>query len=74
MILSLCMAWVAAPPEDLPRVEFGENQARESGFLLADPTTVDGYWYILDDQNTIRAIPDKNMQEVQFVRDRSPVD
>ena len=75
MILALCVSWVAAPPEDFPRVEFGENQARESGFLLADPTTVDGYWYILDDrEHTIRAIPSENMQEVVFVPDPTPLD
>ena len=74
MVLTLAMALVAAPPEDLPRVEFGENQARERGFLIADPSKVDGYWYILDDQNTIRSIPAKNMQEVQFVRDPSSPD
>ena len=69
------MAWVAAPPEDLRRVEFGENQARESGFLLADPTTVDGYWYILDDrEHTIRAIPSENMKEVLFIPDLSSPD
>jgi zinc-ribbon domain len=74
MVLTLALRLVAAPPEDFPRVEFGENQARERGYLIADPSKVDGYWYILDDHNTIRAIPAKNMQEVQFVRDRSPVD
>jgi hypothetical protein len=74
MVLSLAVSLVAAPPEDLPRVEFGPNQARERGYLIADPTKVDGYWYILDDQNTIRSIPAKNMQEVQFVRDPSSPD
>ena len=57
------------------RVEFGEDQARESGFLLADPSTVDGYWYILDDREyAIRAIPNENMQEVLFVPDPSSPD
>lgn len=75
MILNLCVSWVASPPEDLPKVEFGENQARESGFLLADPSIVDGYWYILDDrQNAIRAIPSGNMQEVVFAPDLTPFD
>jgi hypothetical protein len=75
MILNLCLSWVAAPPEDLPRVEFGEDQARESGFLLADPSTVDGYWYILDDREyAIRAIPNENMQEVLFVPDPTSPD
>ena len=75
MILALSMSWVASPPADFPRVEFGENQARESGFLLADPSIVDGYWYILDDrQNAIRAIPSGNMQEVVFVPDLTPFD
>jgi hypothetical protein len=75
MILALCVSWVAAPPEDFPRVEFGENQARESGFLLADPSTAEGYWYILDDrEHTIRAIPSENMQEVVFVTDPTPLD
>jgi hypothetical protein len=74
LVLTLAVRLVAAPPEDFPRVEFGENQARERGYLIADPSKVDGYWYILDDQNTIRAIPDKDMQEVQLVRDRTPVD
>jgi hypothetical protein len=74
MVLNLFVALVAAPPEDFPRVEFGENQARENGFLLADSSVVHGYWYILDDQYIIRAIPDENMQEVQFVPDRSSPD
>jgi hypothetical protein len=74
MVLTLALRLVAAPPEDFPRVEFGENQARERGYLIADPSKVNGYWYILDDQNTIRAIPAKDMQEVQLVRDRTPVD
>jgi hypothetical protein len=75
MLLALCVSWVASPPEDFPRVEFGENQGRESGFLLADPSTVDGYWYILDDrEHTIRAIPSENMQEVVFVPDLTPFD
>jgi hypothetical protein len=74
MILTLSMAWVVSPPEDFPRVEFGENQARERGFLIADSSKVDGYWYILDDQNTIRAIPNEKMQEVEFLPDPAAIE
>ena len=75
MILSLFVSFIALPPEDLPRVEFGESQARESGFLLGGPDIGVGYWYILDDcEGTIRAIPDEDMKEVVLVPDTSSPD
>ena len=54
----------SALPIQLPTITFGEDSERESGLLLGDPGSVCGYWYYIDKQGRVVALPSEEATDV----------
>ena len=54
----------SALPIQLPTITFGEDSERESGLLLGDPGSVCGYWYYIDTQGRVVALPSEEAADV----------
>lgn len=54
----------SALPIQLPTITFGEDSERESGLLLGDPGSVCGYWYYIDAQGRVVALPSEKATDV----------
>jgi hypothetical protein len=59
----------SALPIQLPTITFGEDSERESGLLLGDPGSVCGYWYYIDTQGRVVALPSEEATDVVVVEE-----
>jgi hypothetical protein len=59
----------SALPIQLPTITFGEDSERESGLLLGDPGSVCGYWYYIDTQSRVVALPSEEATDVVVVEE-----